>query len=151
MESPGVSTFVLVGDGQELRAGAGVKVSHEHIPRHLGQIVRRFYFDIKWYNVYAAMLIRQLTTVLNRAMSTSISTEARWASATEVFTGPFAITRALLDYKWHSHYIPERQAVQDTIISKLLCGGVRVEKPWLIYTAGPMGAGEKHEPRSIVC
>jgi hypothetical protein len=69
------------------------------------------------------------------------STEERYASAEAVFTGPYAGTRALLDYRYHLHYRPERQAVQDGIISAALAGGARVEHPWLVYTAGPMGAG----------
>lgn len=70
------------------------------------------------------------------------STNERYASSTEIFVGEYRYTRALLDYRWHVHYKAERQLVQDTIIRKFLEGGVRMDRPWLVYTAGPMGAGK---------
>jgi len=57
--------------------------------------------------------------------------------------GQFAGTRRLLDYEsWHVHYTPQRQAVQDAIVAEFLEAGVRSDTPWLVFTAGPMGAGE---------
>ena len=68
-------------------------------------------------------------------------------SATAVFTGPHAGSRAALDYSWHSHYTPTRQAVQDSIISSFLEGGCVTERPWLCLTAGVMGAGKSRTIR----
>ena len=71
------------------------------------------------------------------------STNERYASPVEIFTGDYRYTRALLDYKhYHVHYVPERQLIQDQIIHTFLDSGVKMEKPWLVYTAGPMGAGK---------
>jgi hypothetical protein len=106
----------------------------------------------------------------------------------KVFTGPYASTRSGLDYSYHANYLPERQAIQDTIISRFLSGGVRIsssttllssngreqnsneedtsqvssplssaaalttqrsEGPWLVYTAGAMGAGKSHTLRYL--
>ncbi len=98
-----------------------------------------------------------------------------------IFTGPYASTRAGLDYSYHANYLPERQAIQDAIISRFLSGGARIstssvsssadvtsekedaqvsssseapitqrsEGPWLVYTAGAMGAGKSHTLRYL--
>lgn len=73
----------------------------------------------------------------------TISTEQKYAtSGPPHFVGKFQRTRAVLDYTWHAHYEPSRQHVQDAIVDTFLSGGVRVEQPWIVYTAGAMGAGE---------
>jgi hypothetical protein len=72
----------------------------------------------------------------------SLSTAELYRSPVPVFAGPFAATRATLDYSWHVHYTAERQAVQDAIVEGFLSGGTSCDRPWLVYTAGPMGAGE---------
>ncbi len=76
-----------------------------------------------------------------RMMEYTKSTEERYSTADRVFVGPYSATRATLDYDWHLNYRPERQAVQDGIVSAFLRGGAKVERPWLVYTAGAMGAG----------
>jgi hypothetical protein len=84
------------------------------------------------------------------AMDFSVSTSSWYKSPSEVpFTGPYAATRSMLDYSWHVHYVPERQALQDSIVSRFLANGVRSERPWLVYTAGPMGAGKSHTLRYL--
>lgn len=64
-----------------------------------------------------------------------------------VYSGPHASSRAALDYTWHTHYTPARQAVQDGIISAFLDGGCVSERPWLCLTAGAMGAGKSRTVR----
>lgn len=66
---------------------------------------------------------------------------SRPPGAAPVFSGRFAATRARLDYAFHAHYTPERAAVQDAIVAAALQGGVPVERPWIVFTAGAMGAG----------
>ena len=85
-----------------------------------------------------------------------------------VFAGPFGETRRGLDYGFHSNYAAERQAVQDGIVKRFLQGGVSVggvgaggagavgadgapdaARPWIVYTAGAMGAGKSHSLRNL--
>ncbi len=61
------------------------------------------------------------------------------------YTGEYADIRKLLDHKYHGIYTPERQAVQDELVKKMLtAGGDSSEHPWIIFSAGPMGAGKGH-------
>lgn len=68
------------------------------------------------------------------------------------FYGEFADIRRCLDYTFHSNYVKERQLFQDDIIIQTLEDPIitdlhgntcaRPEYPWLVFTAGAMGAGE---------
>jgi len=73
------------------------------------------------------------------------------------FFGPYANLRRGLDYEYHTNYLPERQKVQDLIITSALdalsAGMVGAEKDgvatrphqsWIVFTAGAMGAGKLH-------
>ena len=63
-------------------------------------------------------------------------------------TGKYRATRERLDYTWHSHYTHERQALQDSIVDDFLAGGSPPSpRPWLVLTAGPMGAGKSYAMR----
>jgi predicted kinase len=64
---------------------------------------------------------------------------ARYSST---FVGTYATTRRALDYTWHTHYPPSRQLMQDGIISGFISAGFCQPFPWLVYTAGAMGAGK---------
>lgn len=74
--------------------------------------------------------------------------------AAPVFVGEFAESRspALIDYTWHVHYTPERQLLQDSIVRSILdeCNAVPVTNPWVVFTAGAMGAGKSHVVRFLV-
>ena len=87
--------------------------------------------------------------MLPRAGASAPSTEELHRSAEAIFTGPFAATRATLDYAWHGHYTPARQAVQDAIIAGMLLSGRASAHPWLVHTAGAMGAGKSHAVREL--
>lgn len=54
-----------------------------------------------------------------------------------------------LDYSWHSHYSPDRQALQDAIISEHLRTGTAQGRPMAVYLSGPMGAGKSHVIRHL--
>jgi hypothetical protein len=63
----------------------------------------------------------------------------------------FASIRETLDYKYHSVYSTSRQLLQDSIIDSMLLswenctspsGGLHLQQPWIIFTAGVMGAGK---------
>lgn len=70
------------------------------------------------------------------------------------FYGEFIDLRQRLDYSFHSNYAKERQLFQDDIIIRTLEDPIitdlhgntcaRPEYPWLVFTAGAMGAGEFH-------
>ena len=59
-------------------------------------------------------------------------------------SGEFASLRARLDTAYHGFYTQERQLLQDGLIRETLTTGHRSEEPWVIFTAGPMGAGKSH-------
>jgi len=56
----------------------------------------------------------------------------------------FASIRETLDLDYHGHYSASRTRLQDEIISDFVGGGVVSEHPWIIFTAGAMGAGKGH-------
>lgn len=58
--------------------------------------------------------------------------------------GPYADIRASLDFDFHSNYTAERQAFQDVLIKNVVGAAVEKECPWIVFTAGAMGAGKSH-------
>jgi len=104
----------------------------------------------------------------------SLSTEANYAVdenwAEEHHGGDFSYERSVLDYRYHARYTCGRAALQDEIVRCALraaaatpappmsCSAVsssssgseadvvpnELESPWLLFTAGPMGAGKSH-------
>lgn len=82
-------------------------------------------------------------------------------SSTPGCVGAYARYRETLDYGWHGRYTPSRQSVQDGIIAGYLGEGMSSSsssstsstatssRPWLVYTAGAMGAGKSHTMRRL--
>eukprot|EP00567_Pseudictyota_dubia_P001074 CAMPEP_0197465812 /NCGR_PEP_ID=MMETSP1175-20131217/64725_1 /TAXON_ID=1003142 /ORGANISM="Triceratium dubium, Strain CCMP147" /LENGTH=289 /DNA_ID=CAMNT_0043001835 /DNA_START=353 /DNA_END=1219 /DNA_ORIENTATION=+ len=80
------------------------------------------------------------------------STEQNYCSENMFFFGPFAHIREKLDYTFHLNYTLSRQQFQDALISKRLSepivSGINsgtfstAPEPWIVFTAGPMGAGK---------
>lgn len=77
------------------------------------------------------------------------------------FHGKYAEIRKTLDYNYHSNYTRSRQLVQDSIIDNILrkplihdqdtghtCTTTS-SKPWIVFTAGPMGAGKSWTIRHL--
>eukprot|EP01038_Epipyxis_sp_PR26KG_P008310 gene8310-11242_t len=70
------------------------------------------------------------------------------------FVGKYGSIRRLLDYEFHSHYLPSRQIMQDDLIQHFLdtiihdsVHNLVCEEPlenWIVFTAGAMGAGKGH-------
>jgi len=61
------------------------------------------------------------------------------------FTGKNKSIRPLLDYTYHCKYSDERVALQDRLISDFSAAGDQQDDlllPWVIFTAGAMGAGK---------
>jgi hypothetical protein len=69
------------------------------------------------------------------------STEDLWC--VPHFVGDHKDIRPLLDYSWHGTYKHERLRVQDEIIHKLCSNQSKSSLlPWVVFTAGAMGAGK---------
>ena len=95
-----------------------------------------------------------------RRFSTLRSSEENHMSESLSFYGPFAHIRGTLDYTFHSNYTFERQRFQDAVVNEFLNGAVIFDKngevcttptePWLVFTAGPMGAGKSYTMRKLV-
>ena len=59
------------------------------------------------------------------------------------YTAPYADIRAMLDEDYHGRYTLERQTIQDELIASVLGQtGPQQERPWVVFTAGAMGAGK---------
>ncbi len=73
-----------------------------------------------------------------------------WAAGP--FVGQFVNERRIrtLDYvDQYDDYSPARQLVQDQIILRYGVGGVATDRPRIIFTAGPFGAGKSTELRKL--
>jgi predicted kinase len=81
------------------------------------------------------------------------STEENYQLNALEFRGKFASIRKTLDYTYHSNYTFERQRLQDRIIQDFLDKALVRDKngevcttptePWIVFTAGAMGAGKE--------
>ena len=58
------------------------------------------------------------------------------------YTQPYAEIRKTLDINYHGVYTLERQEVQDKMIAEVMDKGQCEAHPWIIFTAGAMGAGK---------
>jgi hypothetical protein len=99
----------------------------------------------------------------SKSYNYSRSTEDNYATAPgseeNGFHGDFAAIRATLDYSYHKHYSRARQAVQDEITRAFLRTVVRDSQngrwcerpstPWVVFTAGAMGAGKSRAMRWV--
>jgi predicted ABC-type ATPase len=80
---------------------------------------------------------------------TSTSTDQIHKSTVEIYNDTYADARKELDYTYHSHYTKDRQILQDKIITELLSVGRVMDRPWLVYSAGAMGAGKSYTIRKF--
>jgi predicted ABC-type ATPase len=60
------------------------------------------------------------------------------------YTEPYAAVRATLDHDYHGRYTLARQKEQDELIRAVLEQGGAEDHPWVVFTAGAMGAGKTH-------
>jgi predicted ABC-type ATPase len=77
-------------------------------------------------------------------ISCDVSTSELHRSNVEINYGPYKLSRYKLDYGYHSFYSKERQEFQDYIIKQYLENGTISKQPYIIFTAGVMGAGKGH-------
>jgi hypothetical protein len=97
-----------------------------------------------------------------RRFSVLISSEDNNRAENNNYYGKYSHIRQTLDYSYHANYTFERQKLQDAIISDMLdeviiadatdgskMGTVPTE-PWIVFTAGAMGAGKGYVMRKLV-
>jgi len=95
-----------------------------------------------------------------REFSTTLSTEDNYQSSRMAVYGPYAHLRETLDYTYHKNYKRERQMLQDAIIHEILTKVQVVDsnsgevcttptEPFLVFTAGAMGAGKSYTLKKL--
>lgn len=82
------------------------------------------------------------------------STEENYKSSSPLFVGKYKEQRKTLDYSYHSYYTADRQLLHDELIERFHATRVHDAKKnafceaplenWIVFTAGPMGAGKSH-------
>lgn len=110
--------------------------------------------------VIAALNTVALRRDVTLDFSLLLSTEQNYRTDNMTFYGPYMRLRAKLDYTYHSNYTRTRQCLQDAIIEKLLQTVKIVDvngdecttptEPWIVFTAGAMGAGKSYTVRNLV-
>jgi predicted kinase len=107
-----------------------------------------------------ASLLLHPTYPIPPSFSLDKSTEENYGVNNMEFYGPFKAIRSSLDYTYHRNYIKSRQLFQDRIVEKLLEGTVIEDsngrgfcktpsEPWIVFTAGVMGAGKSHTIKQL--
>jgi hypothetical protein len=89
----------------------------------------------------------------------NLSTEDYHRSNQKKIYGRYASIRRNLDYEYHAHYSRSRQRFQDSIVDSMLentwiedqfgqnCS--QPTRPWIVFTAGVMGAGKTHVVKEL--
>lgn len=89
------------------------------------------------------------------------STEYNYAYHNLDFHGQYPHIRARIDYNYHSNYTPQRQHIQDKVIQDIFeknnstitdSNGNSCDTPtfpWVVFTAGAMGAGKTYTVRHL--
>ena len=72
------------------------------------------------------------------------STTENYGAPGKKVLGAYADIREQLDFSYHGNYCPKRQLFQDTLIRNVVGAAVAKEGPWIVFTAGAMGAGKSH-------
>lgn len=89
-----------------------------------------------------------------------VSTEENHMSLDKKFYGKYRHLRKTLDFSYHRNYTEKRQRLQDSIIDDMLDTALITDvngdvcttptEPWLVFTAGAMGAGKGYTIKSLV-
>lgn len=112
------------------------------------------------YNGRNSLFLFSKSQAIPSSYSIDRSTQENYGVANRDFGGPFAKIRASLDYNYHGNYIESRQIFQDRIVEKLLDGTTVHDEanglvcktptePWIVFTAGVMGAGKSHTMKQV--
>lgn len=70
------------------------------------------------------------------------STAENYGSEENNLVGDFVDIRETLDYSYHPFYDTRRQLLQDQLLKNVISSGRRQAAPWIVFTAGAMGAGK---------
>jgi len=108
----------------------------------------------------AALSIRKSHHKRRRTFSVLLSTEENHMATKKEFFGAYSHIRETLDYEYHVPYTRERQSLQDAIITDMLSTAIIKDKngdvgttptePWIVFTAGAMGAGKSYTMNKLV-
>jgi hypothetical protein len=95
-----------------------------------------------------------------RRFSVFVSTEANHQADNMNFYGRYSHIRETLDYSYHRNYSFERQKFQDAIVDDFMDAAIITDKngelcttptePWIVFTAGAMGAGKSYTMNKLV-
>lgn len=95
-----------------------------------------------------------------KRFSVLVSSEENNAVDNKNFFGIYSHIRKTLDYTYHKNYTFERQKMQDAIISDMLDEAIILDtdgkvgtvptQPWIVFTAGAMGAGKGYTVNVLV-
>jgi hypothetical protein len=99
--------------------------------------------------------MRRVSRIQNKKrFSVMISSEENNRMDEMLFYGRYSHIRKTLDYSYHCNYTFERQMMQDSIITEMLNAayildedgniGTVPTEPFIVFTAGAMGAGKGH-------
>lgn len=118
------------------------------------------YTEEKKEGLEAALAIPRPKHARRRTFSVLLSTEENHRASKREFFGAYSHIRETLDYEYHVPYTRERQSLQDAIISDMLAMAVIEDKngnvcttptePWIVFTAGAMGAGKSWTMNKLV-
>jgi len=80
---------------------------------------------------------------------TSVSTDQIYKSDNQNLNETYADIRKELNSLYPYNYTIERQILQDKIITELVSVGRSLDRPWLVYVAGAIGAGKTYTIRKF--
>ena len=92
-----------------------------------------------------ATMRRTISGIVPVNFDYSLSTRDNYLDPEAPHVGRYSSIRASLDEAYHGQYCRARQVLQDELISDVnrrIKGGQA--SPWIIFTAGAMGAGKSH-------
>ena len=72
----------------------------------------------------------------------SRSTQDNYNVPGDTVSGPHAAIREKLDFGYHGNYSERRIAFQDLLVGNVVGAGQPKENPWIVFSAGAMGAGK---------
>jgi len=112
------------------------------------------------YNGRNSLFLFADSFIIPTYFSFQLSTQENYGEEDRDFRGPFKEIRANLDFEYHGNYKKERQAFQDRIIMKMLDKPAVTDsvtglvsktptEPWIIFTAGTMGAGKGYAMKQL--
>ncbi len=82
--------------------------------------------------------------IMPRSFNPDLSTRDNYQLKVKKFFGAYADIREARDFDYHGNYICKRQLFQDKLISDVVQSAISKDVPWIIFTAGAMGAGKSH-------